>query len=274
MSAADEVRAAQLALPEDAHLTGLSRLQQLGLDFGPRAPIRFVIDRDLHLTLDGVFLHRTVKLPPTDEDGVTIAAAYISYCAQARVIDAIKVGDWLLHRHHTSADEIRALALSELWRHGADEALWILDHLDPASRSLKESEVRPILTFAGLPQAVVNASVDMGEGVVVIGDLVYEEWNTVVEYEGRQHQEDREVYSSDLDRYGLMRAARLDYVQVTQERLERPRTLVGEVYRTLIANGYDGPPPTFGPQWQQLFGSVVAAVGPRRDRIRRRGPAG
>jgi hypothetical protein len=269
MTDEDWVAAARLALPTGAHLTGISRLQQLGLDFGPRRPIRFVVEGDLHLAIGGVFLHRTKRLPPTDDVGVTVEAAYIAFCARARVIDAIKVGDWLLRRGHTTTDTIRAVALSALWRHGADEAIWILDHLDGRSRSLKESETRPILTFAGLPKPEVNVAVDVREEVQVIGDLVYREWRTVVEYEGSQHQEDRSQYNADLDRYAVMRAADLRYVQVTKERIAHPKTLVGEVYRSLLAGGYDGPPPTFGTQWDLLFCSVSVAVGPRRDRVRR-----
>jgi hypothetical protein len=270
MSPDDWVSAARLALPPHAHLTGISRIQQLGLDFGPRLPVRFVIEGDLHLAFDNVFLHRTKKLAPTDDVGVTVEAAFIAYCARARVIDAIKVGDWLLHGQHTTIDQIRSLAVAGLWRYGADEAIWILDHLNARSRSLMESETRPILTFAGLPAPEVNVPVDVGEDVEVIGDLVYRMWRTAVEYEGRQHQEDRSQYNSDLDRYALMRAADWRYVQVTKERLRLPKTLVGDVYRSLLRGGYDGPAPTFGPAWQLVFGKVSTAVGPRKDRDRRR----
>lgn len=269
MTADDWVTAARLALPDGAHLTGISRLQQLGLDFGPRLPVRFVVEGELHLAFENVFLHRTRRLPPTDDVGVTVAAAYLSYCAHARVIDAIKVGDWLLNHKHTTIDEIKALALSGLWRHGADEAIWILDHLDGRSRSLMESETRAILSFAGLGGYEVNAAVDVGEDVEVIGDLVYRRWRTVVEYEGGQHQEDRAVYTADIDRYGLIRDSEHRYVQVTKERIRQPRILVGTVYRTLLKAGYDGPPPAFGTQWELLFRSVSVAVGPRRDRIHR-----
>lgn len=229
-----------------------------------------MVARDHHLALDGVFLHRTKRLPPTDEVGVTVEAAYLSYCAHARVIDAIKVGDWLLHEGHTSAAAITTLALSGLWRHGADEALWVLPHLDRRARSLMESELRPILTFAGLPRPEVNVAVPVDDVVEVVGDLVYDEWDTVVEYEGGQHQEDRDIYNADIDRYGLFRAADQRYVQVTKERIRQPRIVVGEVYRTLLKGGYDGPPPSFGVQWELLFCSVSVAVGPRKDRDRRR----
>ena len=74
MTADDDVRAAALALPAHAHTTGITRIQQLGLDFGPRRPLRFVVQGDLHLALDGIFLHRTRALPPTDGVGVAPAA--------------------------------------------------------------------------------------------------------------------------------------------------------------------------------------------------------
>jgi hypothetical protein len=263
MTEADWLLAAQLALPKGAHLTGITRLQLLGLDYGPRRPLRFVVDRDVHRVIDGVFLHRTKKLPPLDEVGVCVAAAYISYCSRCRVIDAIKVGDWLLHHKHMDASRLQALAVAEPWRDGAQEAMWILPHLEPRSRSLKESEVSAILQFAGLPCPESNVELGLAQDVRVFGDLVYRRWRTVVEYEGAQHQVDRGQYSSDIARYELFREHNVSYVQVTKERLGQPRQLVLTVERTLRRGGYDGPAPVFGERWQLLFGSLYTAVGPR-----------
>ena len=91
--------------------------------------MRFVILGDHHLAIGGIFLHRTKKLPPLDDVGVTAEAAFLFYCAQARVIDAIKVGDWLLHHGHLDRGVLAELAVAELWRPGAHEACWILPHL-------------------------------------------------------------------------------------------------------------------------------------------------
>lgn len=255
--------AAAMALPDRARLTGITRLQALGLDFGPRRPLRFVLEGDLHLDLDGVFVHRTRKLAPHDDSGVSPAAAFLAYCALARVIDAIKVGDWLLHHDHTDRAAVLALADAAPWRAGALEATWVLDHLDAAARSLMESECRAVLAFAGLPEPEVNAPLPLGPGREAFGDLWFEKWRTVVEYEGSHHQDDRDQYLSDLDRYALLRRADLRYVQVTKELLARPRRFVGAVHRELVAAGYDGPPPAFGDRWRTLFGSVTAALGPR-----------
>lgn len=259
MTEDDWVQAARLALPDRARLTGITRIQQLGLDFGPRLPVRFVVEGDLHLAFEEIFLHRTKRLPPVDEVGVTPAAAFLSYCRRARVIDAIKVGDWLLHQRHMSVGEVQDLALAEQWRDGADEAVWIMEHLDGDARSLPESETRALLEFAGLPPATVNVKLPI-EGRVVIGHLVYLEWRTVVEYEGSHHQQDRDQYMSDIDRYAAIRRGDFSYVQVTKEKLTRPRRLVAEVHRELVACGYAGPPPTFGHEWVTLFQRISPQV--------------
>lgn len=268
MTPDDWVRAARLALPGEAHLTDISRLQELGLDFGPRLPVRFVVEGELHLAFENVFLHRTKRLAPTDGVGVVPAGAFIAYCARARVIDAIKVGDWLIHGGHTTKEGIASLALSAPWRNGADEAIWLLDHLDGRSRSLKESEIRSVLRFAGLPDPEVNVRVPVADDVTVIGDIWYDAWLVLVEYEGSQHQEDRGVYLNDLDRYELIRASDVRYVQATKERLHHARTFVGTVYRHLLAGGYDGPPPRFDTTWPLLFSRLSAALGPRSRRSR------
>jgi hypothetical protein len=263
----DRTLAARLAMPARARLTGISRIQHLGLDFGPRAPIRFVVQGALHIAMDGVFLHRTKRLPPVDDVGVTPAAAFVAYCSKARVIDGIKVGDWLLHNGHMTIDEVRALALRELWRPGAHEAIWLLEHLDAKARSLPESEVRALLVFAGLERPELNVAID--EDGQVVCDLVYRRWRTVVEHEGAHHQEDRAQYHLDLGRYAWMRRREVGYVQSTHEKLRHPRTLVGEVYAELVSRGYDGPPPVFGDRWRQLFMRVRDVLGPRDYPLRR-----
>ena len=79
---ADTIRAARLALPPGARTTGITRIQELGLDVGPRAPLHFVVEGDHHLVLEDVFLHRTVLMPPEDGEGVSAEAAFVAHCAR------------------------------------------------------------------------------------------------------------------------------------------------------------------------------------------------
>jgi hypothetical protein len=139
----------------------------------------------------------------------------------------------------------------------------VLPHLDGEARSLPESETRAVLTFAGLPRPDVNRLLQLDEGVVVMGDLLFGMWRTLVEYEGSQHQEERQQYTDDIDRYAIMRRHGMRYLQVTKEKLRRPKSLVREVYDELVSAGYDGPAPEFGTQWLLLFASLSVAVGPR-----------
>lgn len=267
MTPADWRDAARMSLPKDCHLTGISRIQSLGLDFGPVRPLHFVRQGTRHIDIDGIFLHRTKRLAPLDDAGVTPAAAFLFYCSTARVIDAIKVGDWLLAHGHVTVDEVLDLALAATWRDGAHESVWILPHLDRNSRSLKESETRAVIEFAGLPRPETNVVLELEDGVVAIVDLLLREPRVVIEYEGAQHQEDRVQYSSDLDRYALLRTHDVPYVQVTREKLTMARTLVGEVFRVLVSRGYAGPPPTFGDRWRSLFRPVRDVVGSRNERL-------
>ena len=220
MTAHDYVRAAALALPADAHTTGITRIQQLGLDFGPRRPLRFVVQGDLHLALDGIFLHRTRALPPTD--GVGVARRARSWPTAPRSRPGCDQGGRLAaaSRAHGSRRGPRPGARPAVAGRGAR------DRVDPrrtstGSRSVRESEVRALLAFSGLPRPRVNVDVGLG-GTCVIGDLVLEEWGLVVEYEGLQHQTDRDRTSRTSTGIAEMRRG-LGYVQVTHEHLRTPR---------------------------------------------------
>lgn len=257
MSDLDWIKAADMAMPDRAQLSHATRIQALGLDFGTTKPFHFTVAGDLHLDVDDIFLHRTEVLPPLDGAGVTPAVAFIQYCTDARMIDAIKVGDWLLHRRHMTVLEVMELARHDSWRPGANKVRRVIPHLEPGSRSLKESESRAILVFAGLPRPEVNKAVrDVRGELIGYGDLVYLLWKLLVEYEGRQHLTDLSQWNRDIDRYGGFRDEGWRYVQVTNEKLDTPKKLVCEVYGQLVRGGYVGPAPTFGPRWLSLFEAI------------------
>lgn len=260
---ADALRAARLALPEGARTTGITRLQELGLDHGPSSPLHFVVEGDHHLALAGVFLHRTVAMPPEDGVGVSVEAAFVAHCAEARVIDAIKVGSALLHVDLLDMSLLEELVLEQPWRRGCAEAQWVSEHLDRRCRSLPEAELLSLVRFAGLPEPEVNAPLELDDGGVVTPDLWFAAWRRVVEYEGSQHQEDRDQYTGDIDRYAAYRRAGVGYEQVTKELMRTPRATVRRVHRLLVEGGYDGPAPEFGELWATLFRRLSDVVRPR-----------
>lgn len=261
MTRLDWITAATLAAPSRAQLSHISRLQALGLDFGPEEPYHFTVAGDLHIALDDMFVHRTQVLPPLDDVGVTPATAFLQLCATARMIDAIKVGDWLLHHRHMALVEVVELAHRDDWRPGAAEVLRVVPYLDPASRSLKESETRAVVIFSGLPKPEVNVDLVVDGRWLGCVDLLFRIWLLVLEYEGRQHAETSEQFAKDITRYAGFREESVAYLQVTNDMLRAPRQLVRRVHGMLAARGYDGGPPLFADRWASLFVPIAARGG-------------
>ena len=264
MTWADHVEAARLALPSEVRTTGATRLRQLGLTIGRPLPLHFVVAGDLHLELDGVFLHRTVKMPPCDDESVSVEAAFVAFCAEARVIDAIKVGCVLLHRELLDLELLDVILTEEKWRCGVQETAYILPFLDERCRSLPEAELVTYVVFSGLPRPDVNVAIEVAPGVELTPDLRFATYGQVVEYEGGQHQEDRGQYVADIDRYALYRRHDVPYELITKERMRSPKATMRLVHAALVARGYDGRPPDFGEQWEALFRRITDVV--RRPR--------
>jgi len=248
------IDAARRALPSDARISHGTRLRLLGLDRGGLLPIHFTVARDLHLDISGILLHRTAAMPANDGIAVGVEAAFIGYAAFARAIDQVVVGDWLLHRGHTTVEALLAFAHDQKWRPGAAEVIATVPLLDARSRSMPESETRVCLEVAGLPRPEVNLDLHDETGLFLgCGDLVYRLWKLLIEYEGGQHFSDARQIASDVDRYARFRRENWEYIQVTKRHLSQPKDMVRRVHRELVRRGYDGPAPAFGPGWERLF---------------------
>lgn len=264
MTDADWIVGAGLSMPDRAQLSHVSRIQALGLAIGELFPVHFTISGDLHLAIDDIFLHRTEVLPPLDDAGVTPATAFIQHCATATFLDAIKVGDWLLHRRHMTIQEVSELARRDDWRPGSRQALIVLPHLDERARSVKESEVRARIVFAGLPRPELNVPLVVDGDEIGIVDLLIRCVMLVLEYEGRQHAETIRQFNRDIHRYAAFRRQGVEYLQVTQEMLDRAKVMVLRVHSRMCELGYDGPAPDFGARWASLDAPIRCI--PRRWR--------
>jgi hypothetical protein len=260
MSSADWIVAATLSMPSRAQLSHVSRLRALGLDIGDVLPVHFTVAADLHIATTDIFLHRTEVLPPLDDIGVTPAAAFIQYCATARLIDAIKVADWLLHRRHMTVVEVAELSRRDDWRPGAHQARRVLRHVDAGSRSLPESEVRVLLVFAGLPAPEVNVPITAGDKLLGVVDLLIRVVMLALEYEGRQHAETVVQFNRDIERYAAFRRSGMEYMQITHEGISKPKVMVQRIHSRMVELGYEGPGPVFGAWWDSLFDVIPAGA--------------
>jgi hypothetical protein len=260
MTDADWILAAGLAVPDRAQLSHVSRIQSLGLDIGEVWPVHFTIAGDLHLDVDDVFLHRTEVLPPLDATGVSPAAAFVQYCATATLIDAIAVGDWLLHRRHMTVIEVAELSRHQSWRPGARQVRRVLPLLDAGSMSLRESMVRVRVEFAGLPRPEVNVRIEIEGELIGIGDLLLRCVMLVLEYEGRHHAESIQQFNRDITRYAAFRRHTVEYLQVTNEMFEKPTVMVRRIHARMRQLGYDGPAPVFGHRWNALEAPIPSTT--------------
>lgn len=260
----DHVEAARLALPDTARTTGATRLRQLGFAVGSEWPLHFVVEGDLHLELPRVFLHRTVKMPPSGDEAVTNEAAFVAFCADARLVDAIKVGSVMLHQELLDLGLLDQIMTEEKWRRGVLETAYVLRYLDGRCRSMAEAELLSLVVFAGLPMPDVNVAIEVAPGVELTPDVRFADYGQVVEYEGGQHQDDRAQYVADIDRYALYRRHDVPYELITKERMRSPKATVRLVHAALVVRGYDGGQPDFGEQWDSLFQRVAHLV--RRHR--------
>lgn len=259
------IAAARLALPPDARLSHLSRFVPLGLEYGSFFPMRFLVARDLHLDLDGILLHRTARLPPNDGSCIDVEGALLMATPELDPISLVAVADWLLHRGHLDPARLRALLITDDWRPGVGLMRTFLSMVDGRSASLIESHLRCLLAAAGLPLPEVNADVHDERGrFLARGDLVYRALRLIVELKGRQHALDTKQFQTDIHRYGGLRAAAWDYVQVTSPMLSSPRTTVLTVHAAMVRRGYVGPAPTFGKAWDALHADPLVTL----DRLR------
>lgn len=252
----DVITAAVYAMPSRTRLSHETRIEIAGYPGRLGPTVHFTVADDLHLAVDGVFLHRTEVLPPCDDIGVTTAAAFIQCCAQRSLIEVVKIGDWLLYHHHASREEIIDLARRQRWRPGSGQALAVVDELDDNSWSPNESEVRCHLVHAGLPRPEGNTRLVVAGESLGFGDLWIPELQLVIEVEGRHHLEDAAQVESDIHRYARWRAAGLDYLQVTGAMRRQPIAMVRAIHQMMVRRGYTGPPPNFGLSWQRLYGTI------------------
>jgi hypothetical protein len=203
-------------------------------------------------------------MPACDDAGVSAEAAFVAYCAEARCIDAIKVGCMLLRRNRLDPGLLDELLIEEKWRRGAAETSYVIPFLDGRCRSLPEAELLTYVVAAGLPMPEVNHEVEVAPGVVLTPDQWFSPYEFALEYEGSQHQEERGQYNADIDRYTLYRRHGIGYEQVTKERLRSPKATVRLVHQALVERGYVGPAPDFDGCWLTLFSKLADLVRPLR----------
>lgn len=254
----ERAAAALLVLPEAAIVTGVTALHLHGVEVGDPLPVRAVTATQAQTRRAGIRLIRAQILPPAWQRVATPPAAWLAACLDFDLLEAVTAGDWLVHRRLvTPADLVNAAA--QFTGRGCRLARRAAALVRERVESPQETRLRLSLILAGLPEPQCN--ITLGDDDQPIGrvDLLYEEFATILEYDGDQHRLDRAQWNLDLDRNDAFAECGYVTIRVTAQRMRRPREVVRRVWSKLVERGYQGPPPTFDSEWCALFDG-----GPRR----------
>ncbi len=117
-----------------------------------------------------------------------------------------------------------------------------IPHVRMGAESRPETLLRLLLVRAGLPEPALNVAVTAPNGRVLgRGDMVYDRWRTVVEYDGDQHRTNTRQYDRDIHRLDSFRDAGWKVVQVRSRGLFVDRAdTISRIRAALRAGGWPG----------------------------------
>lgn len=153
-------------------------------------------------------------------------------------------GDSLVRRQGALVEEhqlVVALA-RHAGRRGVRKLRAAFAKVRPRADSPRETALRLTLVAGGLPEPSVNSVVSRaGESPVRFGDLVYERWRVIVEYDGQHHRDDSRQYDSDIVRLEALARAGWLIVRVIDSQLRDRAAVVARVAHALRSRGWPHP---------------------------------
>lgn len=245
--AVDEVERLALlgsVLPPDAAFSHGTAAAVLGahLDLPPRPHVVLtprevlpqraeLVVHTRRLTGDDVVRHRGLTLTAG-------AQTFLDLAAELPAHELVAIGDALMRGRHLSSETlVERLGRADRVR-GVIRARRCAPLLSPRSMSRPESLIRYWLTVSELPDPQPQVPVlDRRGRTVAHGDLGYEEWKVLLEYEGRQHAEP-EQFGKDIDRYSLMAADGWLVLRFAARHAESPTVVVDRTRRALVSRGW------------------------------------
>jgi hypothetical protein len=231
-------------LPDDAAYSHATAAALLGAPAdAPRQPHVAMTPRRVLPQHSGLVVHaRRLRA----EDVVTVEGlrvtsggqTFLDLAATRWPPDLVAVGDALMRHGHMTADALAArLARADRVR-GVVRARACAPLLSPLAMSRPESWMRYWLVLSDLPDPQPQVPVhDPWGRVVAHGDLGYERWKVLLEYEGRQHA-DVDQFGRDIDRYSLMAADGWLTLRFAARHVGGPTVVVDRTRRALLSRGW------------------------------------
>jgi hypothetical protein len=172
--------------------------------------------------------------------GFPVPAPATTWCQLADLLteeELIVVGDHLVRKKLplcTLADLQAAVADLGAAR-GSRRIRRALELVRPRTDSPQETRLRLLLVMHGLPEPAVQHTIIDPDGYFAgTPDLAYVDAKIAIEYEGKHHQADPEVFADDIVRREPMEAAGWLVIRVIADHLRHPDRLVNRVRGALI----------------------------------------
>jgi Protein of unknown function (DUF559) len=245
--AIDEVERLKLLstlLPDDAAFSHATAAALLGAPIAPPACAHVALTPRRVLPQRAELVTHARRL--ADEDVVVHgglrttsgAQTFLDLAAAVPPWELVALGDALLRAGHLSAPALdRRLSRAARLR-GVVRARACAPLLSALAMSRPESLMRYWLMVSDLPDPTPQVAVlDRWGRVVAHGDLGYERWRVLLEYEGRQHAES-EQFGRDVDRYSLMAADGWLVLRFAARHVNGPTTVVDRTRRALLSRGW------------------------------------
>jgi hypothetical protein len=171
-----------------------------------------------------------------------------------RLVDLVVVADGMIKAGHTKPE--RLIDAAAQWDgKGCRVARRAASLAREGVDSPQETRLRLLLVLAGLPEPRVNLILRGRDG----GwrrryDLAYEHLRLIIEYDGRQHSEDKQQWLTDIFRREELDQMRWRLVIVTSEGIyQEPLRTLERVRDALLECGAVGIRRAFKPEWRLHF---------------------
>ena len=208
--------------------------------------------------VDGVLTHRGRPVEPVRwQRGVPLTSPEVTFCDLSSTLDLVQLvvlGDRLVRREVISPD--RLIACAGRWTgRGAATARRAAGLVRVGVDSPPESRLRMLVVLAGLPEPTVNHIIrdpHTGEWRRRF-ELAYEELRVAVEYEGRHHRDDDDVWAADIDRREDLDRQTWRVVQVISSGLhDKPLRTLQRIDQARVDRGA-APARAFAEEWRRYF---------------------
>lgn len=191
----------------------------------------------------GVIGHTVQEQRATVEmvNGLPVVSAVDAWCeiATALTVDELVIaGDRLLARKDPLCTrwDIEQALRAFAGRRGVRKLRAAFGDIRAGVDSPKESELRLKIVHAGLPEPIVNMPIFDRHGVqVAFGDLVFDRYRVIAEYDGEQHRLDDKQYARDVERLAALAAEKWTVVRILKGQMPGA---VPRVRSALVAAGW------------------------------------